>query len=970
MKSDGPCVQNFLSSFCFLIFMLTPEAPETEITPPKAISIQQNTVGDNVLHFVALPNGKTSIDPVEFPKEPYLEYPYELDEFQKTSVACVHKHESVLVSAHTSAGKTAIALYAIQAAMNQNSRVIYTSPIKALSNQKYRELKETFGEVGLITGDVTVNASAPILVMTTEILRMMLYRGDSVIRELSWVIYDEIHYMKDPERGVVWEESIIMLPDAVRFVFLSATIPNAKEFSEWIASIHNQPCHVVYTDHRPTPLRLYLAQNDHDDPVLIREGEGPLDEDAIHNVYSHIKPSKSETTVFKGVATTKLATDGKKCPSKAEVDKQCTDVVSYLITHDQGPLIVFAFGRKLCDELPSGLSGKTFVTEEESEQISQAFDVAIEKLDESDKALPQIQTLRQLLVRGIGIHHGGLIPLLKELIEFLFQYGQLKVLFATETFAMGLNMPARTVLFHSLNKFDGEKKRLLQGSEFIQMSGRAGRRNNDAYGSVVLLANGDPPEKELVELLKGEAQPLNSEFHVTYHMLLSLLCTRMMPPEQLMKKSFHQFQMEREQPEMEERKKKYYLDAQKIEVPDENRVKKHMKVVELIEQSEKEMKALVNKREYLDSILKMGRVIEVSKFGYGVVAAGFAPKRKDLEIVVAIGGKRNQIGEIVPDLPIRGDSTIYHVRIQPNQITAITDTLIDVHEMTKDGGITYAFSALIKKLSAGKIRNQDWSLVISKEEDRKKYFSIASRIETLKQMLEKEEPIPESSLQLYEKKQGLLDLASQAEKRCLFLKKAVMQQDLVEMRMITEKLGFVDSEGIITDKGRVASVITAGDELVLTELMFDGILKKISSQQIAAIMSVFATDEGTKEEPSIPDEMKETWDELQSIIDRVYQIMIECGRTEDKDKYVAKFDGSYISLTYNWAAGASFSDVMEENPDFFEGGVIRTMKRTEEILRQAQRAASAMGSNELEQKISDAITKIKRDIIFASSLYL
>lgn len=186
------------------------------------------------------------------------QYKFTLDRFQDEAVQCIERNESVLVAAHTSAGKTAIAEYAIALSLNRKQRVIYTSPIKALSNQKYRELAEEFQDVGLMTGDVTINETASCLVMTTEILRSMLYNGSEVTREMAWVIFDEVHYMRDKERGVVWEETIILLPTVCKYVFLSATIPNAREFCEWIVKIKQQPCSVVYTDFRPTPLQHYI----------------------------------------------------------------------------------------------------------------------------------------------------------------------------------------------------------------------------------------------------------------------------------------------------------------------------------------------------------------------------------------------------------------------------------------------------------------------------------------------------------------------------------------------------------------------------------------------------------------------------------------------------------------------------------------------------------------------------------------
>lgn len=230
--------------------------------PPLNLSTMSRTC----VHEVAVPKGYTSTKDRDIHgtlSEPIFNgteaksYPFVLDPFQRVSVACLERNESILVSAHTSAGKTAVAEYAIAMSFRDKQRVIYTSPLKALSNQKYRELSQEFSDVGLMTGDVTISPNASCLVMTTEILRGMLYRGSEVVKEVAWVIFDEIHYMKDRERGVVWEESIIFLPPAIKMVFLSATMSNATEFAEWICNMRKQPCHVVYTDFRPTPLQHY-----------------------------------------------------------------------------------------------------------------------------------------------------------------------------------------------------------------------------------------------------------------------------------------------------------------------------------------------------------------------------------------------------------------------------------------------------------------------------------------------------------------------------------------------------------------------------------------------------------------------------------------------------------------------------------------------------------------------------------------
>ena len=235
----------------------------------------------NLISFSVLPPDYVEPPAVNCP--PAKTYPFVLDPFQQHAVNYIEKGESVLVSAHTSAGKTAVAEYAIAKSLRDKQRVIYTSPIKALSNQKYRDLQEEFEDVGLMTGDITINPKATCLIMTTEILRSMLYRGSEVMREVAWVIYDEIHYMRDSERGVVWEESIILLPHKVRFVFLSATIPNSKEFAQWICQIQR---HVVYTDYRPTPLQHYLFAAGGEGLHLVVDEKGQFREDNFQTAMS------------------------------------------------------------------------------------------------------------------------------------------------------------------------------------------------------------------------------------------------------------------------------------------------------------------------------------------------------------------------------------------------------------------------------------------------------------------------------------------------------------------------------------------------------------------------------------------------------------------------------------------------------------------------------------------------------------
>ena len=479
------------------------------------ISIHTLDTASACTHEVAVPPQCNFTGLADHGREPAKTYPFTLDPFQSQSILCIENDQSVLVSAHTSAGKTVVAEYAIALSLKNKQRVIYTTPIKALSNQKYREFNEEFSDVGLMTGDVTINPSASCLIMTTEILRSMLYRGSEIMREVGWVIFDEIHYMRDKERGVVWEETIILLPDNVHYVFLSATIPNARQFAEWIAHLHHQPCHVVYTDFRfvdfslhvfvyfllidffvfrPTPLQHYVFPAGGDGIHLVVDEKGQFREDNFTTAMSVLQnggdAAKGDQKGRKG---------GMKDGSNA------FKIVKMIMERNFAPVIVFSFSKKECEAYALQMAKLDFNTNEEKKLVDEVFNNAMMVLSPEDRLLPQVENVLPLLKRGIGIHHGGLLPILKETIEILFGEGLIKALFATETFAMGLNMPARTVLFTGAQKFDGKDFRFVSSGEYIQMSGRAGRRGLDDKGIVILMVDEKIPPATGREILKGMA---------------------------------------------------------------------------------------------------------------------------------------------------------------------------------------------------------------------------------------------------------------------------------------------------------------------------------------------------------------------------------------------------------------------------------------------------------------------------------
>ena len=445
-------------------------------------------------------------------------FPFELDNFQVRAIAALEEDKSVVVSVPTGSGKTLVGEYAIHRALARGKRVFYTTPLKALSNQKLRDFQKQFGsdQVGLLTGDTSVNRNAGVVVMTTEIFRNMLY-GTSIgkvgtsLENVETVVLDECHYMNDPNRGTVWEESIIYCPHEIQLVALSATIANAGQLTDWINQIHGAT-ELIKSDFRPVPLEFHFSNP---------KGLFPLLDSKKNKINSRLKPKK------KG---------GKNRVSKAD----CPDigtVVEQLAERDLLPAIYFIFSRRGCDQSVQQLNFLSLVTPEESEQIQQALKQFLENYPEGVRA-SQVEPLR----RGIAAHHAGVLPAWKGLVEELFTRGLVKVVFATETLAAGINMPARTTVISSLSKRTDQGHRLLRASEFLQMSGRAGRRGMDERGNVVCVQTRFEGAKEAAYLATQEADPLVSQFTPTYGMVLNLLQRQTIKEaELLLQRSFAQY---------------------------------------------------------------------------------------------------------------------------------------------------------------------------------------------------------------------------------------------------------------------------------------------------------------------------------------------------------------------------------------------------------------------------------------------
>ncbi len=455
--------------------------------------------------------------------------PFELDPFQKESIQWIEKEHSVLVSAPTGAGKTVIAEYAIEKALSRGESVIYTAPIKALSNQKYRDFRARYGErVGILTGDVSINAEAPILVMTTEIYRNSLFEDSDRISKIGWVIFDEVHYLDDPERGTVWEEALLFTPPEIRILALSATVPNVGELAEWIRSIHNRPIAVVEESKRPVPLDfLFQCQG------RIFEEMKRLRQEGYFNRDNWRISGRDRRRGFR--------------PMKAKANR-LDHLLRYLIDKNRLPCIYFVFGRRRAELLAWEAVEFDFLNENEHKKILELYDDLLARYDLLQEK--SAQDMRPLVELGIAFHHAGMLPTLKEVIEQLFTSKLIKMIFTTETFALGINMPARSVIFDELEKFYGTRFRFLKTRDFYQMAGRAGRRGMDDRGYVYSRIHPqDIPFSEIERIIYGKTEPISSQFNATYATLLNLYRNFGMDLMSIYPKTFHHYQSSRKRRE-------------------------------------------------------------------------------------------------------------------------------------------------------------------------------------------------------------------------------------------------------------------------------------------------------------------------------------------------------------------------------------------------------------------------------------
>ncbi|QPG93532.1 hypothetical protein C2857_000549 [Epichloe festucae Fl1] len=976
------------------------------------------------------------------------EWPFELDTFQKEAVYHLENGDSVFVAAHTSAGKTVVAEYAIALAAKHMTKAIYTSPIKALSNQKFRDFRQTFDEVGILTGDVQINPEASCLIMTTEILRSMLYRGADLIRDVEYVIFDEVHYVNDYERGVVWEEVIIMLPEHISLILLSATVPNTHEFASWVGRTKQKDIYVISTSKRPVPLEHYLWAGK--DVHKIVDSDKKFIEKGWKDAHIAAQGKDKSATAQNTMATRggnprggqrggpqrggppqqrggrgggqqrgrggpprashapgHMGRGGRAggMTSAAQDKNLWVHLVQFLKKKTLLPACIFVFSKKRCEENADALSNQDFCTAREKSHIHMIIERSIVRLKPEDRLLPQIIRLRELLSRGIAVHHGGLLPIVKEMVEILFAQTLVKVLFATETFAMGLNLPTRTVVFSGYRKHDGHSFRNLLPGEYTQMAGRAGRRGLDTVGSVIIVppggSNDVPPVAELRSMILGEPSKLRSQFRLTYNMILNLLRVEALKIEEMIKRSFSEHATQQLLPEHEKDVKLAQADLAKVKresckVCDVAMDECHQAAQDYRQLTMELYKGLLRitfgRRMFTEQRLVVFNWEGIRTVGI-LLSEGMSPRGSLDDPVLHVCAikptrERRDATDQLPFIPAlrrylhkppppqgkrRMPIRVLHVPL--GDVECLTRWVLKgtVPEIFQGGDAGQKAYDRLQDICSG------WDTRLDEADMGKiKSLALQEMVEKRMQLVKTVTDSPATKCPSFLKHFAMCHDEWLIKEHIFQLKQSLSDQNLqllpdYEQRVqVLEELDFIDSATRIQLKGKVACEVHSSDELVLTELILDNVLAEFEPAEIAALLSAFVFQEKTLVEPSLTGNLEKGRDTIIAISEKVNSVQTRLQviqSADDSNDFASRPRFGLMEVVYEWARGMSFKNITGLT-DVLEGTIVRTITRLDETCREVKNAARIVGDPELYGKMQEAQELIKRDITAVASLYM
>ncbi len=843
-------------------------------------------------------------------------FPFELDDFQKEAIASLNAGRSVVVCAPTGSGKTLVGEYAIYRALSRGKRVFYTTPLKALSNQKLRDFRLKFGTdlVGLLTGDASINRDAPILVMTTEIFRNMLY-GTPIgqvgisLTDVEAVILDECHYMNDRQRGTVWEESIIYCPRTVQLAALSATVANSDELTDWLNKVHG-PTDLIYSDFRPVPLEYHFGTT---------KGLFPLLND-------------NKTKINPRLAKKKRRGEFEKGRNHKQEAPSIVSILNYLEERDMLPAIYFIFSRRGCDKAVGEVGDLWLVNPDEAYQLRVQIDEFMIRNPDAGRG-GHVGPL----YRGIAAHHAGILPAWKVLVEELFQQGLIKVVFATETLAAGINMPARTTVISTLSKRTDSGHRLLNASEFLQMAGRAGRRGMDERGHVVTLQTPFEGAKEAAYLGTSKPDPLVSQFTPSYGMVLNLLQTHTLEQaKELIERSFGQYlanlHLTPHYEHLAELQQQLVDTRAEIAAIDEHEISRYEKLRQCLRVEQKLLKTLQDQAQEF----RQGELVMMLSFA--VSGTLLSLKGKNITVprpVTAVLVGKTPGSSQVPYLVCLGKDNRWYV--------ATTADVVDLHaELPRIDISPNLLPPAEMPLKPGQSRrgNEETAAIAKAIPDSEDFIWVAPEVtEQLNRVIDLQKELESHPLHqsgnaasVFKRKARLVELEEEIQdfQQQLNEQSHRYWEEFLNLIAILQQFGGLD-ELVPTQLGQIAAAIRGENELWLGLALASGELNDLDPHHLAAAIAALVIETPRPDSRvsfDLSDEVGDALAKLKATRRKIFQ----CQRRYNVTLPIW-LEFELIALVEQWALGMEWVALCDQTT-LDEGDVVRILRRTLDLLSQ------------------------------------
>jgi ATP-dependent RNA helicase HelY len=902
-------------------------------------------------------------------------YDFTFDDFQRRACQALNAGHGVLVAAPTGSGKTVVGEFAVHLALAEARKCFYTTPIKALSNQKYGDLVRRYGadKVGLLTGDNSINGEAPVVVMTTEVLRNMLYGGSATLDGLGYVVLDEVHYLADRFRGAVWEEVIIHLPESVRVVALSATVSNAEEFGDWLTQVRGGTT-VIVDEHRPVPLWQHVLAEGRLYDLFVsppggadragRDGHGP---DAPRVNPELLRLSRREEWARRK-APGRPARGARRPPRPRPPSRPL--VIERLDTAALLPAITFIFSRAACDAAVIQCldAGIRLTTPEEAEIITKVAERRTADLPDADLAVLGYGEWLTGLQRGIAAHHAGMLPTFKEVVEELFADGLVRAVFATETLALGINMPARTVVIERLDKWNGETHVALTPGEYTQLTGRAGRRGIDVEGHAVVLWQPDVDPTALAGLAGTRTYPLNSSFRPSYNMAVNLVAQAGMDrAAAILESSFAQFQADRAVVDVarQARRGREQLDELTVDC-DRGDFAEYFRLRRELSERETEasrQRAAAQRAAAVASLgeLRRGDIIRVPggrRAGVAVVLDPGVPagppgsgRRADsLPLPLVLTATRQVRRLSMADFPVPVKA-IDRVKI-PNWFSARSP------KHRRD------LAASVRTRLAGRDREEPGTRTGRAAQAREQANGEAE-IAALRKRLRDH---PCHSCPDREEHSRRAERRARLEREVERLEAAVAGRSHVIARTfgrvctVLERLGYI-SGGQVTEAGRRLGSLYTELDLLAAECLRRGLWDELGPAELAACVSVLTFESRAPEAaepprlpggpvPAVLTETMAVWSDLDAI------------EKDNRLSFLREPDFGFVWAAHAWARGKPLQSVL--GPDLTPGDFVRAVKQLMDLLGQV--AVAAGGDAPVSKTARAAVDALRRGVVTYSSV--